>query len=38
MWVNCCGISENEFNFYVNNEDPFYFIDYVNNLELTNVG
>ena len=30
--LNCCGISEYEFNFYVNNKDPFYCIDCVKNL------
>ena len=36
--LDCCGVSEHEFNFYVNNEDPFYCVDCVNNLGLTNVG
>ena len=36
-WIhlNCCGISEHEFNFYVNNEDPFYCTYCVNELECT---
>ena len=35
--LSCCGISKHEFNFYVNNEDPFYCIDCINNLGLVNV-
>ena len=33
--LTCCGISEQEFNFYGNNEYPFYC---VNELELNTVG
>ena len=33
-----CGISEHEFNFYANNEDSFYCIDCVEELEINTVG
>ena len=38
MHLNCCGIPEHEFHFYVNNKDPFYYIDCVNELGLSTVG
>ena len=38
MHLNCCGISEHEFSFYVNNEDAFYCVDCVNKLGLNTIG